>query len=155
MIQSHERGEFFDPSLSPFAYNETVANELYPLEKNAALEQWYHRQDDDVLFAQEQTIDVPDAITDVSDDILQQVITCSVSGKKFKIIKQELQFYRTNNIPVPMKHHDVRHHERLAQRPAKNLYLRTCDKTGAEIISVYPVDTPFPVYSMEAYRQEL
>ena len=29
-------GEFFDPLLSPFGYNETVANELYPLSREEA-----------------------------------------------------------------------------------------------------------------------
>ncbi|USN57470.1 MAG: hypothetical protein H6766_03385 [Candidatus Peribacteria bacterium] len=32
MKQTGERGEFFHPSLSPFGYNETVANEYYPVE---------------------------------------------------------------------------------------------------------------------------
>ncbi|USN57480.1 MAG: hypothetical protein H6766_03435 [Candidatus Peribacteria bacterium] len=31
MKQTGEWGEFFHPSLSPFGYNETVANEYYPV----------------------------------------------------------------------------------------------------------------------------
>lgn len=31
MQSTGEWGEFFDPSLAPFAYNETVAQELHPL----------------------------------------------------------------------------------------------------------------------------
>ena len=31
MQDTGERGEFFHPSLSPFGYNETVAQEYYPL----------------------------------------------------------------------------------------------------------------------------
>ena len=30
MQETGERGEFFHPSLSPFGYNETVAQEYYP-----------------------------------------------------------------------------------------------------------------------------
>ena len=33
MQETGERGEFFHPSLSPFGYNETVAQEYFPLEK--------------------------------------------------------------------------------------------------------------------------
>ena len=33
MQTTGERGEFFHPSLSPFGYNETVAQEYYPLQK--------------------------------------------------------------------------------------------------------------------------
>jgi len=32
MIETGEWGEFFHPSLSPFGYNETVAQEYYPLQ---------------------------------------------------------------------------------------------------------------------------
>jgi hypothetical protein len=31
MQQTGERGEFFHPSLSPFGYNETVAQEYFPV----------------------------------------------------------------------------------------------------------------------------
>jgi hypothetical protein len=36
MKQTGEWGEFFDTSLSPFGYNETVANEYYPLSEEEA-----------------------------------------------------------------------------------------------------------------------
>jgi len=45
MIGSHQRGEFFDPSLSPFGYNETVAMEYFPLTREEALARGYKRQD--------------------------------------------------------------------------------------------------------------
>lgn len=39
MQDSGEWGEFFDPSLAPFAYNETVAQELYPLDESQTKDQ--------------------------------------------------------------------------------------------------------------------
>lgn len=45
MQETGERGEFFHPSLSPFGYNETVAQEYYPLEKNDPLLKRYQRSD--------------------------------------------------------------------------------------------------------------
>jgi len=39
MITTGEWGEFFDITLAPFAYNETVAQELYPLNNQQALAQ--------------------------------------------------------------------------------------------------------------------
>lgn len=150
-----ERGEFFDPSLAPFAYNETVAQELHALTPSQAQEQWYRRQTDQNTVGEGNIATVPDNINNVQDDILQQIISCQASWRLFKITKQELDFYRSNSIPIPTKHPDIRHQERIDQRPAKQLYLRTCDKTGKEIISVYPSHAPFKVYSMEAYTQEL
>jgi hypothetical protein len=37
MKQTGERGEFFDPKLSQFGYNETVAQEYFPLTREEAL----------------------------------------------------------------------------------------------------------------------
>ncbi len=155
MQNTGERGEFFDPSLAPFAYNETVAQELYPLTQSQANEQGYHWQDEHNTVWEGNIATVPDVINDVQNTILQQIISCEVSWRLFKITKQELDFYRINNIPVPHKHPDIRHQERIDQRPEKELHVRTCDKNGEAILSVYPADAPFKVYSMEAYAQEL
>jgi hypothetical protein len=38
MMQDGEWGEFFPATMSPFGYNETVANEYYPLSKSEATE---------------------------------------------------------------------------------------------------------------------
>jgi hypothetical protein len=37
MIRDHERGEFFDPQLSYYGYNESIAMDFYPLTKQEAL----------------------------------------------------------------------------------------------------------------------
>jgi hypothetical protein len=37
MQETGERGEFFHRNLSPFGYNETVANEYFPLSKEEAI----------------------------------------------------------------------------------------------------------------------
>lgn len=155
MQNTGEWGEFFDPSLAPFAYNETVAQELYPLSRSNANTQWYRWQDEQNTVWEGNVATVPDSINDTQDDILQQIISCQTSWRLFKITKQELDFYRSNSIPLPTQHPDMRHQSRLDQRPTKNMYLRTCSKTGGEIISAYPAGTSFPVYSMEAYQQEL
>ncbi len=55
-------------------------------------------------------------ITEVDDSILQYAIKCEVTGKLFRIQPQELAFYRKHNIPLPRKHPDQRHLERLALR---------------------------------------
>ncbi len=41
MKETGERGEFFDPKISPFGYNETLANEFYPLDRTTALEKGF------------------------------------------------------------------------------------------------------------------
>ena len=55
------------------------------------------------------------------------------------IQKAELEFYRKHNLPLPRKHPDVRHEERMKLRPGRTLYLRNCDQCEKEMLSVYPV----------------
>jgi hypothetical protein len=118
--QACERGEFFNPSLSPFWYNETVAQEYLPLEKAEAVEKWYKRSDYKIPQPQvSKTIhgsQLPNSIDEVEDEILKIAIECEITWKLFRIVPQELKFYRKQGIPLPRKHPDQRHLERLEVR---------------------------------------
>jgi hypothetical protein len=134
MTTTGEWGEFFHPSLSPFGYNETVAMEYYPVSRDtleacpdtgcasstSLREQGYHRSSyispspisDKIINGQ----DLPASIDSVTDEILKTAVKCEISGKLFRIIPQELAFYRKHGIPLPRKHPDVRHAERMELR---------------------------------------
>ena len=116
-MKGREWWEFFPSSLSPFGYNETVANEYYPLEKSEAITQWFNWSDYEAPFPTVEKIipadKLPDDIESIPDDILNWAIECEVSKKPFKIIKQELEFYRKHNIPLPRRHPDQRYKDRL------------------------------------------
>lgn len=161
MIQTKERWEFFPTQLSPFGYNETAAQDYMPMTQEQAINRWYKRQEqtfDTVLWSSDSIIQwsvLSRNIEDISDDIIQKIILCEISQRPFRIIKQELEFYRKNNIPVPSRHPDIRHQERIQKLPPRTLYLRHCDKTGKEMLSCYPPNTPFQVYSQEAYEKEI
>jgi len=75
-----------------------------------------------------QAKDLPQDISVIGDDILDKVLICEVSGKPFRIIKPELEFYRKHNLPLPHRHPDVRHMERMALRNPRKLFDRKCDK---------------------------
>jgi hypothetical protein len=156
-----ERWEFFHPSLSPFGYNETVANEHFPLTRTEALARWYKRQDNnyDPIIPEGAKVlrwdDMPWDIATVTDDILKSIFICEISGRPFRIIKQELEFYRTHHLPLPRKHPDVRHEERMKLRPWRTLHVRTCDKCGQEMLSVYDRKYSWKVYCEECYQKEI
>ncbi len=42
--------------------------------------------------------ELPNNIADVSDDILNAAIVCEVTGKPFRIVAQELSFYRKKGL---------------------------------------------------------
>jgi hypothetical protein len=70
---------------------------------------------------------LPDNISDIPDDILNWAIECEVTKKPFRIIKQELEFYRKYNLPIPRRHPDQRHLDRMKLRNPRKLFTRVCD----------------------------
>ena len=132
-------GEFFPPELSPFAYNETIAQEYFPLTKDEAIKQGYRWKDPEPRnYEITKTPDqLPDHIKDVPDSITSEIIGCSHEGKcneqcttAFKIIKEELQFYRRMNLPLPRLCPNCRHYQRLKQRNPLKLWHRKCQCAG-------------------------
>jgi hypothetical protein len=57
---------------------------------------------------------LPIDITQVPNDILSWAIKCEVSGKPFRIIKQELLFYRKHSVSIPRVHPDERRRNRMS-----------------------------------------
>jgi hypothetical protein len=71
---------------------------------------------------------LPDYIGDIPDDILNRAIECEITKKPFKVTRQELEFYRKHNLPIPRRHPDQRHIMRMKLRNERKLYERKCDK---------------------------
>ena len=71
---------------------------------------------------------LPENVLDIPDDILNWAIKCEVTNMPFRIIKQELDFYRKHNLPIPKRHPDTRHLDRMKLRNPRKLFKRDCDK---------------------------
>jgi hypothetical protein len=71
--------------------------------------------------------ELPRNIALISDDIINWTILCEDTSRPYKIISQELAFYREHSIPLPRKHPDQRHSLRIGKRPVHRLYKRACD----------------------------
>jgi len=123
MQSTGEWGEFFPPELSPFPYNETVAQEYFPLKKEEAQRKGYRWLDRDPKNYKKQTYEVPNHIKDVKDDILDTILACESCGKNYKVVTQELSFYRKQHLPIPRRCPDCRHMARFITRnPHRNQY---------------------------------
>ena len=160
----YKYGEFFPTELSPFAYNETIAQEYYPENKSEILESGYGWKEPDTkqYAITLQAADLPDHIKDVSDDILNEVIACEHAGKcneqcmgAFKIIPSELHFYRAMNIALPRSCSNCRHYQRLAQRTPFKLWDRKCAKCGKNIKTSYSPDREEIIYCEQCYNAEV
>ncbi len=191
MQKTKEWWEFFPIELSPFAYNETVAQEYFPLIKeeientyskwlfnnntsawtwliapmrkdqdhNQSIQKgWKWKDQNDQIPDVTKVIPatrLPDTIKDIPDDILNWAIKCEKTNRPFKIIAQELEFYRKHNIPIPHLHPDQRHKERIMLRNPRRLFNRKCMKCDKQIQTSYAPEKPEIVYCEECYMGEI
>ncbi len=134
MGKTGEYGEFFPKELSLFAYNETAANDHFPLTKAEAHEKGFRWRDENERTTKP-TLSQANLrkLKDVDDSILKEIIECSHRGTcnetctvGFKVIKAELDFYKKMNLPIPVLCPNCRHYERLKQRNPLKLWRRQC-----------------------------
>lgn len=157
MRKTGEWGEFFPSSMSPFCYNETIAQEHFPLTREEVIKRRYTWRDEkDEVPEVEKIIPaqkLPEKIEDIPDDILNWAIQCEKTGRPYRVIKQELSFYRQHGLPVPHLHPDERHKRRLAQRNPRKLWDRECMKCKKPIRTTYGPDRPETVYCEKCYLE--
>ena len=158
MRSTGEWGEFYPPNISIFGYNETMAQSFFPLSKEEALGKGFQWCDYETKLEAEKTIpaiQLPNDMNDVPDDILNWAIVCEVSGKPFKLIKQELDFYRQQKLPLPRRHPDQRHYDRFAYKNPYKLWKRNCAKCEKEIMTSYAPERPEKVLCESCYLAEV
>jgi hypothetical protein len=156
MTSQKEWGEFFPVSLSEYGYNETVAQEQFPLTKETAQKLGATWKEKDLINTyQGETANVPDNISDAEDKVTKQIFLCSLCRKNYKIIDRELEFYKKLNIPLSDKCPNCRHKQRMDSRNPNRLYTRTCAKCRTEIQTTYAPDRPEIIYCEKCYLQEV
>ncbi len=174
MRKSGEYGEFFPISLSPFSYNETIAQDYFPLSQDEAKQKGYTwREPDNKNYKITISVgELPDNIKDVSDLILNEVIACEHEGKcnelcatAFRLTQNELQFYRTFNLPLPRLCPSCRHFSRVKLKNPLRLWQRSCMCNNSshdhdevcpnEFETSYAPDRPEKVFCESCYQKEV
>ena len=154
-------GEFFPSELSPFTYNETTANEFFPLTKDEAVKNgftWFEREGRNY----QSTIkaeNIPDNFSQILESITSEILEC-VNSKNgiedcttaFRIITDEAGFYQRFNLPLPNKCPNCRHRERMKFRTIPRLKKIACVNCEKEILTAYDKKTP-NLYCKECYLQ--
>ena len=157
MKKTGEYGEFFPMSLCAFAYNETFAPDFFPLSKDEVLTNRWRWRDETETQKQYMgaNVDLPETVEEVTDELCSQILVCKESRRAYKIIPQELRFYRSMNIPVPLFCPDVRHRFRITKRNPYNLWGRTCAHCEKQIQTTYAPDRPEIVYCESCYLKQV
>ncbi len=161
----YKYGEYFPFDMSPFGYNEGNSNDGFPISKDKALQMdypWHEREKRDYNITMNSS-DLPDSIADVSDDILNEIISCPNDGTEevqctvaYRITPVELQFYRQKNLPLPLYCPNCRHYARLKYRNPMYLYNRECSNgCGTAFQTTYAPDRPEKVYCEKCYQKEV
>ena len=154
-----EWGVFWPYEHLPFAYNESAAMDYFPLTKEEAVSKGYQWKDAKKVDPDVEKIinaeRLPDTIADVPDDILNWAIRCEATGTAFRIIKQELGFYRRMKLPIPHICPEERHKRRMRMRNPYLLFDRNCSKCNIDIQTTYSPERPEIVYCEKCYLKEV
>jgi hypothetical protein len=153
MKETGEWGEFMPISASPFGYNETVAQDYFPLTKDEAIKKGYKWKDPDKKEYQKTNFIPPDSVKFVDKSICNQLLSCIKCGKNYKITPHELQFYKKVSVSIPLKCPDCRHFARMSTKESRKLFKRNCSKCGTEIQSIYSKDQLEIVYCEKCYLE--
>jgi len=139
MREQGEWGEFFPPDMSPFGYNETVAQEQFPLTKETAVAAGFSWEDHPRGTFGKETIaweKIQDSIDDVGAlDVPKEIFVCTACKKNYRIISDEFAFYKNLRIPLPRLCPDCRHARRVAARGPNRLWHRQCACLSAEALA--------------------
>ncbi|HBF67089.1 MAG TPA: hypothetical protein DDW36_01530 [Candidatus Magasanikbacteria bacterium] len=166
--EAGEYGFFFPAWASPHAYNESIAQDYYPLTKEDARINGFQWRDNLPGTKGKETIaqeDMPDCIDAVEDSITNEVLACIECNRNYKIIKQELTFYRKENFALPRMCPQCRIRGRLHMKNSLELYHRQCmcslsghDHTGQctrEFETTYSPERPEKVFCEQCYQKEV
>ncbi len=170
----YKYGEFFPIETCPFGYNETTAQEFFPLTKEQALLKGYPWQEKEKRNYKItiQSKDLPKTINEIDDNIVNEIIGCEHMGNcneqctsAYKIIPAELQFYKRMNLPLPNLCLNCRHARRLQHRNPMKLWNRSCmcdlpnhEHSGQcqnKFQTSYSPDKSEIVYCESCYQQEV
>ncbi|HAE36664.1 MAG: hypothetical protein UR85_C0008G0002 [Candidatus Nomurabacteria bacterium GW2011_GWF2_35_66] len=162
----YKYGEFFPFEMSPFGYNETNNLDYFPIDKKEAQEKGYpwrskEKRDYHITI---RSVDLPDSLQEVDDSILNEIIGCPGEGDErlqcttaYKIMPDELSFYKQKGLPVPRYCPNCRHYQRFVNVNPLKLWHRTCMHEGCinEFETSYAPERSEIIYCERCYQQEV
>ncbi len=158
MLASGEYGEFFPLSMSPYAYNGSLAGIVFSLTKEAVQEKdafWHEEALQNVAGLNAVNIaDLPIDTRDLPPDILRKAIV-GTSGKAFRMIPAELDFYKNEHQAVPETHPYERMVSRFAKLNNFQITKAKCASCRSETDSMYPPEAGFTIYCETCFTKEI
>lgn len=162
IVDSIKTGEYADPlgfEFSAQAYNFSMGQISYPLSDElirklggfVAQEPETNVGNTTVLSAET----IPQTIEETTENILTKAIACERSGRPFRIIASELNFYRRMKLPLPTVHPALRMEDQFRLAPNGKKYQTVCAKCGKDIESMFDPAKGFLMYCEKCYLSEV
>ncbi len=160
MKKTGEWGEFFPVELSPFKYNESIAQEYFSLSKEEALAQGFGWTDDIPSTAGQETVSndaLPVNPKNYGEELLKQILKCDACGRNYRFVSQEIEFYKRFGLSLPRKCFNCRHAQRMSLRNTRKLWDGKCAKCGMEFRTSYNPEQQkeFRIYCEQCYQAEM
>ena len=157
-----KRGEYADGlgfEFSAQAYNFSIGQISFPLSDREIVKLGGYVAKDPGSNAVGQDFipgdKLPQTIEEIQDDILEKAIICEVSGRPFRIIQSELDFYRRMKLPLPSVHPSVRMEKRIEFSANGKKNKANCVKCKKEILSMFNPTEKFILYCEDCFKKEI
>lgn len=155
MKKTGEWGEFRPVQYSTYCFNESVAQDWCPLSRTEVLQRGWKWKEEEPPVSKGALKDLPDDIKEARDDIVGQLLVCAGCEKNYKIIVQELAFYRKMNLPLPRVCPNCRHKNRINSRTPRQVWQRACSQCNAALLSAYAPDRPEKILCETCYQAQV
>ncbi len=158
MVINKEWGEFFPMELALFSYDETPAQDQYPLSQKQAQQRgarWFEHEMPRPEVAQiVEASSLPDSFDGACRDLSNCAIRCAESGKAFRLTKMELAFYRDHGLALPRLHPNLRIERLMRHRQPFNLWQRKCAHCGELTDSAYEPENTLHIWCEKCYNED-
>lgn len=160
MKKTGEWGEFFPQALSPFAYNESIISEYFPLTKEEALSQGYRWEDDIPMTVGQETTShdkLPARPEDYQPDLDNEILACVSCRRNYRFIPMEINFLKRSALFLPRECFNCRHQRRMNMRNPRMLWDGACNRCDAVFKTSYPPDKQkeLPIFCEACYKREM
>ena len=157
-----KRGEYNDGlgfEFSAQAYNFSMAQVSYPLSDDLIIKLGaYTAKEPETNVGSLEVLtqsELPSTMDKVTDEIINKAISCEISGRAFRVIQTELNFYRSMGLPLPTVHPVLRMEEKFRMAPNGRKYKSVCAKCERDINSLFDPKENYTLYCEKCYQQEV
>jgi len=165
MRATGEYGEFFPAPLSPYAYNETLANDLFPLTAAQVRQRGWQWLVEDSKATRPATATMPDTLEFDEVSLVQQTFSCTSCARSFRLTSAEVAFHQQTKIALSPLCSNCRFKQLMSHRTPMAIWQRQCMCTQTDHGHHGLCSTEFPtsyaperkelVYCEACYNQEI